>query len=143
MITEDEKAEAERAIFAYLSDRNAWEREAWKLSPAGQSYGAWSKVRDAIQAGYDSLIQRHCAPRVVALGLRSAYGHPPSVDPNGTRIVSMKRHRGAIKVLTDEGSRDGLGSVSYEYELVEIDGVLKLSERRARFPGQRPIREVW
>ena len=143
MLSEDDKAAAERVILNYLSERNAWEREVWPRRTAGRTDEAKADTRARIRDEYSELIRRHCAPRVVALGLHPAYGSPPTVDPEGTRIVSITRHRGSIRVLTEEDTHDGLGSTAYEYELVDNDGQLKLSERRGRVSGFRAIRDVW
>jgi hypothetical protein len=134
----------ERAIVDYLTDHNLWERAAWKLSHSRRGTTHWPEVKATIRAEYAALLERHCAPRVVALGLLPAYGNPPEANPEGLRIVSTKRGRGAIKALTAERVNDGIfGAKPYEYELIEIDGELKLSERRARFADRRPIRDVW
>ncbi len=144
MLTENEKDAAERAILEYLTDHNAWERAAWKLAHSRKAETDWADVRASLQSGYDALLRRHCAPRVIALGLLYAFGNPPAANPAGLRIVSITRKRGVIKALTEERDRDGLvAETTYEYELIELDGDLKLSERRARFADRRPIREVW
>lgn len=139
----DEQA-VRRAILDYLTDHNAWERAAWKLSHSRKEVAGSAAVRAPLESGYDALIRRHCAPRVVALGLLPAYGNPPATNPEGLRIASITRVGGVIKALTVEQDRDGLvGDKTYEYELIDIDGELKLSERRARFKDRRPIRDVW
>ena len=143
MITEGEQAEAERAILDYLSERNEWERGAWKLGRSRRAQAAWPEVKETIRAGYAAILERHCATRVIALGLLPAYGNPPTVDPAGARIVSSNRDHRGVHVITEEETGDGLGPTTYEYELIEVDGQLRLAERRARFPDRRPIREVW
>ena len=143
MPTNIEDGAAERAVFDYLSDRNGWEREAWNLSHSRRGTTHWSEVNATIRAGYAALLERHCAPRVIALRLPPTYGKPPTVDPGGTRIVSVTHQRGAVKVMTEEDIGDDLGPTRYEYELVEVDGRLRLAERRGRVSGRRPVRDVW
>lgn len=135
-------ASASSVILEYLSDRNRWELDAWQLSHVGGDDSMVDEAEAQIQAGYEGLLRRHCAPRVIALDLRAHYRHPPSVDPNRTRIVSSKRVRGGIRVVTAEDDL-AFGNLTYEYDLVELDGALKISERRFRPATGRPIRDGW
>jgi hypothetical protein len=143
MHTDAGEAAAERAVLDYLTDRHAWEREAWKLGRSRKATTAWPEVKATIRDGYAALLERHCAPRVIALGLLPAYGDPPTANPAGVRFVSSSRQGAAIKVITEEDIGDGLGATTYEYEIVELNGRLRLAERRGRVPNRRAIRDVW
>ena len=135
-------ASASSVIREYLSARNKWELDAWKLSRVDGDESLVDEAEAQIQAGYDAVLRQYCAPRVIALDLRAHYRHPPSVDPNRTRIVSSKGVRGAMRVVTAEDDL-AFGNLTYEYDLVELDGALKISERRFRPATGRPIRDVW
>jgi hypothetical protein len=132
-----------RAILEYMTERNAWERAAFKQSRGRKSAAAELESETRIQAGFSELLARHCAPRVLDLHLGYHYADPPSVDPERTTIVSLSRARGTIRVRTEESNRPGLGTATYEYELADIEGVLKLSDRRRVAGRGNSIRDVW
>jgi hypothetical protein len=75
-------ASASSVILEYLSDRNKWERDARRLSRVKGDDSVVDAADAPIQAGYEGLLQKHCAPRVIALELRAHFRHPPLVDPD-------------------------------------------------------------
>ena len=110
---------------------------------ARKSEAAEVESEPQIQAGYSDLLARFCAPRVVDLNLRYHLGDPPTVDPERTKIVSVNRVRGTIRVRTEETRDDGLGMATYEYELTDVDGALKISDRRLCAGRGISIRDVF
>ena len=143
MVKDVDRDAATSAILEYMSERNGWERAAHKQSRGRKNEAAELESEAQIQAGYRDLLARYCAPRVVALNLRYHYGDPPTVDPQHTTIVSVKRVREEIRVRTVESRDDGLGPATYEYEMAEVEGALKLSDRRLVAGRGNSIRDVW
>ena len=136
---DNDLAQAETSVAAYISARYRWEQLAWSTWQSNELSG--SEDDSSIRDGYDELLRTHCARRIQSLGLRYSFGDPPTVDPATTQFMGARRRANEIVVKTEESS-DVLGRDTVKYVLIHEDGRLTISDRQVRTRSGAWIREV-
>jgi hypothetical protein len=121
----DARAAAIERVFAYLTDRQKWERSAAKNFGADPDIDRLAEVI----GDYREAIAPHLAePDQLD---HVAFGFPASVVPHETRVIKVGRRRDALVVTTVEP--EVVGTSLNEYILIKRGGAWLLADRRTRF----------
>jgi hypothetical protein len=143
----DEAAEAASAMVeSYLRARCEFETTAYSAFDLADRQG--QDVQEAmadIRVAYDTLQRTYCTPDVVALKLRSHFGDPPSVNPDGMRVQGVRRRGDALVVTTLEEDWEPPAHPpdTVEYVVEVVDGRPLLADRRIRIGRGRWIPQVF
>ena len=136
-------AAATQLVLDYLQARRDFEIKATQRFEVAAEAGDYEAALSEIQRDYDAVLAAFCAPNILKRRLRSHFGDPPTADPAVTQIESVTSFGQRTVVRTAEdiiGPPLGPGTV--EYVLEQVDGSLRIRDRRTRGSDGRWIRFV-